>query len=285
MPQFEFLDIEVLKFGSYTLHLGNVISALLIILATVIFLMVIRRIIERPKKLIQTQIDNKRKHSIYLIVKYFVWVLSLLFVLEALGIQITIILAGSAALLVGIGLGLQNIFADLVSGLFLLFEGTIKIGDIIEVDNVVGRVIEINLRSSELMTRDGVTIIIPNSKFIIEKVVNWSHNTDSVRFLVDIGVAYGSDIDQVTQVLENCMNDEARIQKTPKSFIRFKNFGESSLDFQLIFWTKDAFAVEDLKSDLRKNIYRELTKNGITIPFPQRDVHIKTQLNRQETQA
>jgi small-conductance mechanosensitive channel len=269
----DFLNTVIFRFGTYTLNMSGLIKALIIFSVTLIILFVAKRIIEGPK-ILNKSIDYKRRHSIFMIFKYFVWILSILFILDAFGFQITIILAGSAALLVGIGLGLQNIFSDLISGIFLLFEGTIKIGDIIEVDQVIGKVIEINLRSSELMTRDGVTIIIPNSKFIVEKVINWSHNADSVRFIIDVGVSYGSDVDDVIKILQECLLEHKKVEKIPEPFIRFNNFGESSLDFQLIFWTKDPFMVENTKSDIRKSVYRSLTKEGITIPFPQRDLHI-----------
>jgi small-conductance mechanosensitive channel len=274
MWNFDFWTYTIFKIGVYSFKVGNLISATLLIMLTLVAVALVKRIIERPK-FVQNNLDYKRQHSVFMIVKYFIWVISFLLLLEVLDFKVTLILAGSAALLVGIGLGLQNIFADFISGFFLLFEGTIKIGDIIEVDDVVGKVTEINLRSSEVLTRDGVTFIIPNSKFVVEKVTNWSRNTENVRFMVDIGVAYGSDIDQVMEVLKKCLNENKYVEKNPSSFIRFKNFGDSSLDFQLIFWTKEVFLVENVKSNLRIGIYRALQKNGITIPFPQRDVHIK----------
>lgn len=199
--------------------------------------------------------------------------------IESLGFQINVLLAGSAALLVGIGFGLQPIFADLVSGLFLLFEGTVKIGDVIEADGVVGKIHQINLRSTEVRTRDNMIIIVPNSKFVVEKVVNWSHNAESVRFYVDIGVAYGSDVEMVMRVLKEEMDRNSGIERTPGSFVRFTSFGDSSLDFQLIFWTNDPFNVENLKSDLRRAIHARLKAEKIEIPFPQRDIHIRTNSN------
>lgn len=269
----DILTYEIFHFGSYKLEAGNLFVAGIILAATLIFLMLLRRVIERPKVLL-SNIDKKRRHSIYLLAKYFVWVIAFVLILEALGVKVSILLAGSAALLVGIGFGLQPIFADLVSGLFLLFEGTIKIGDVIETEGIVGKVSEINLRSSELVTRDNVVMIIPNSKFVTEKVINWSHNTESVRFLVAIGVAYGSDVERVIEVLQSVMDEHDLIEKSPQPFVRFINFGESSLDFQLFFWTKETFTVENLKSDIRRTIHRRLKEEKIAIPYPQRDIHI-----------
>lgn len=271
----EIINYELLHIGDFRLLVGNIFLTVVIALGTILALSLIRRMIMRPR-LILNNIDQKRRHSIFLLVKYFVWVVAIVIMLEVLGLEVKILLAGSAALLVGIGFGLQPIFADLVSGLFLLFEGTIKIGDVIEADGVVGKIHQINLRSTEVMTRDSMIIIIPNSKFVVEKVVNWSHNTESVRFTVDLGVAYGSDVEKVMRVLKDEMDSMKKIEKLPASFVRFTNFGESSLDFQLIFWTKQTFVVENLKSDLRRRIHARLLKEGITIPFPQRDLHIKS---------
>jgi small-conductance mechanosensitive channel len=273
------LNYEIFHLGDFHLKIGNLLLSCVIIVLTWLLLAVLKRVITRPNFFLET-IDKKRRMSIYLLVKYFIWIISLVLVLDAMGFKITIILAGSAALLVGIGLGFQHIFADLISGIFLLFEGTIKIGEIIEADGVVGRVIEINLRSSEVLTRDGVIIIIPNSKFVVEKVTNWSHNTDSVRFMVEVGVAYGTDVEKVFQYLEEVMLEHNLIEKEPVSFVRFSDFGESSLDFQMIFWTKETFRVESLKSDLRRGVSKKFAENRIEIPFPQRDLHIKSGLDK-----
>jgi small-conductance mechanosensitive channel len=271
----EFLKYELLHFGSFRLIMGNLLMAVLILLSIWLFLFLVRRTIERPR-IDPNSLDRKRRHSIFLITKYFVWVIGIVIVLEVLGVKVTILLAGSAALLVGIGLGLQAIFSDFVSGLFLLFEGTIKVGDILEADGVVGRVTEINLRNSKVMTRDGVTIIVPNSKFVVEKVINWTHNTDSVRFNVELHVALGSDVEEVISCLTETLQEHPKVEKEPVPFVRFVSFGESSLDFHLIFWTKEIFLVENVKSDIRRMVYKKLKEKNIVIPFPQRDLHIKT---------
>ncbi len=269
----EVLKTNILEFVGLELYLINLLMAILIGVGTAFGLTLIRRTIMRPR-VILNNIDEKRRHSIYLLIKYFVWVVVLVIILEVLGLEVKLLLAGSAALLVGIGFGLQPIFADLVSGLFLLFEGTVKIGDVIEADGVVGKIHQINLRSTEVMTRDNMIIIIPNSKFVVEKVINWSHNADSVRFIVTVGVSYGSDVEMVMRALKEEMVSLRRIESLPAPFVRFVEFGESSLDFQMIFWTKDTFIVENIKSDLRRKVYARLIKEGVRIPFPQRDLHI-----------
>jgi small-conductance mechanosensitive channel len=224
---------------------------------------------------IADKIQEKRKMTIFLLTKYTSWFISILASLSIVGINLTTLVLGSTALLVGLGLGLQHIFKDLVSGIFLLFEGSIKIGDIIEVDNVIGKVLEVNLRSCELKTRDDVIIIVPNSKFLEEKVVNWSHESEQVRFTIDVGIAYGSDIDKVNECLIEAMKVNKQVSKAPKPYVQFSNFGESSLDFKMFFWSKKTFLIEQVKSDLRVDVYKRLKENNLAIPFPQRDIHIK----------
>lgn len=261
--------------GEYKLVVGNLIIGGFIALGTWLFLLTVKRAILRPR-MILGKIDEKRRMSIYLIFKYLVWVVSFIMILEANHIEITVLLVGSTALLVGLGLGVQNIFKDLVSGLFLLFEGTIKIGDVIEADGEIGRITEINLRSTEMLTREDVTLIIPNSRFITEKVVNWSHDEDKVRFSVSVAVAYGSDIDEVDRCLAEAMAEIKEICKEPTSFVRLTNFGEAGLEFEMIFWSNELFFINNVKSNLRRTVYKKLQERNLVIPFPQRDIHIKT---------
>ena len=270
----DFINYELLQLGSFKLLTGNLLIGILVAGITWLLVYTLKSTILKPRFIID-KIDSKRRMSFFLIAKYVVWFIGVVTILEVIGVDITMIMFGSTALLVGLGLGLQNIFKDLVSGLFLLFEGTIKIGDIIEADGLIGKVMEINLRNSQILTREDVTIIIPNSKFVVEKVTNWSHDGEKVRFQVNVSVAYGSDVDVVFECLEEVMFENKKVLKTPKSFVRFTNFGESALEFEMIFWSKETFRIEHVKSDLRRAVYQKLKSRGLAIPFPQRDIHIK----------
>ena len=270
----DFISQGVQVSEGHKITVGGVLGAVLVLVVTWVVVTAARRAIMKPR-FIMDKINSRRRLSVFLITKYLVWLLGFTVTLKVLGFDITVLLFGSTALLVGIGLGFQNIFKDLISGIFLLFEGTIKVGDIIEADGEVGKVIEINLRSSEILTRDEVTIIIPNSKFVVEKVVNWSHDEERVRFEVNVSVAYGSDVEEVFACLEEAMSEHVEILDKPKPFVRFTNFGESALQFEMIFWSKDMFGIENVKSDLRRIVYKKLSENGLAIPFPQRDIHIK----------
>ena len=269
-----FLNYRLFKLGDFELITGNLLVGLLVLISTWLIIFLLRKAITRPRFIID-KIDEKRRTSIFLITKYIVWVITIVIFLEVIGVKITLLLVGSTALLVGIGLGLQNIFRDLVSGLFLLFEGSIKVGDVLEVDGVVGKVVDVNLRSTEVITRDNSMIIIPNSRFVVEKVINWSHNNDKVRFCVNVGIAYGSDVDLVIETLKEAMSEIKGIEISPAPFVMFQDFGDSSLQFDMIFWSKDPFKIEMTKSELRILVYRKLKERNLAIPFPQRDVHIK----------
>jgi len=268
------LNYEIFQLGDFKLLLGNLLVGLIIAAGAILLLFILKKIILKPRFFIN-KIDEKRRIAAYSIIKYFIWIISVFIILKAAGVEIGPLLLGSSVLLIGLGFGLQNIFKDFVSGLFLLFEGTIKIGDVIEVDNIIGKVTEINLRSSEIFTRDDMTIIVPNSKFIVEQVVNWSHNEQKARFAVKVNVAYGSDTELVFKCLEETMSENGSVSKKPIPFVRFTDFGESSLNFEMLFYSKNIFRIENVKSDLRRSVYLKLKENGLAIPFPQRDVHIK----------
>lgn len=271
----ELINYELLQVGDYKLRAYQPLLLIVIMVLTPLFLQVIKRILERKSK---NDFELGRRHSIFLIVKYVVWVIVIALGLEILGVQVTLLLAGSAALLVGLGFGIQQVFNDFVCGFLLLVEGTIQVNDIIEVDGIVARVKEINLRASKVMTRDDTTIIIPNHKFISENVINWSNNHGLTRFSVKVGVAYGTDVDHVIAILNQVLHEQAEVSKEEDYLpaVRFLDFGESSLDFELLFYTTNIFRVKNIQSQVRCLINRKFIEHNIVIPFPQRDVHIST---------
>jgi small-conductance mechanosensitive channel len=246
---------------------------MVIVLITFLLLLFIKKFIKRAAKL--KSIDLSKGLTLYQIIKYAIWIIAISLILDTIGIKVTILVAGSAALLVGIGFGLQQIFSDMVSGLIILFDGSLRITDVVEVDGMVGRVLTIGLRTTVVTTRDNVNVIIPNSKFTRDNLINWSHLEKKTRFKIDIGVAYGSDVRLVERLLLECAMKQDSIEDSPQPFVRFNNFGDSSLDFQLYFWTQMSFEVENIKSDIRYAIDDAFRKNGVVIPFPQHDVHIK----------
>lgn len=270
----QFFNQPIISSKSINISIYHLLIIIALLFITILLLRIVKKIFARLVK--EEKIDQGSGNSIYLIVKYITWVTFIAFCLDTIGIKLTLLIASSAALLVGIGLGIQQIFHDIASGIILLFERNLKVNDIIELQNdIIGKVEEIGLRTSKILTRDNIIMIIPNSKLISDNVINWSHNDKITRFNVQIGVAYGSDTELVEKVLLNVAKQHPDISQVREPFVRFINFGDSSLDFKLFFWTNKSFMVEYIKSDLRFAINKEFANNNISIPFPQRDIHIK----------
>jgi small-conductance mechanosensitive channel len=270
----DILDIKLFETEKLAVTISNILIVILILVITKTVIELIKRLFR--KQAARKNIDVGKSHAILQLLRYILWITAIVACLDIIGINITIFLAGSAALLVGLGLGLQHVFQDFIAGIILLFEGSIKVGDIVEIEEqTVGRVKEIGLRTSKIETRNNIIMIIPNSKFITDNVINWSHIEKKSRFSVSVGVAYGSDVELVRDVLISCANEHNEVSKKPSAFVKFEDFGESSLDFELYFWTSNNFGVEIIKSDLRFMIDKKFREKGIQIPFPQRDLHIK----------
>lgn len=273
----ELTDYNLLNLGNFSITLGSVLRVILIVFVTWLALFVLARVISHFFK--SRELDTGRKHALTQLASYLLWTIAVVLILDSIGVKITLLLAGSAALLVGLGFGLQQIFQDLVSGIFILIEGTIRVDDVIEIDGLVGKILNIKIRTSRILTRDGIIIIVPNHKFINDNIINWSQNAIATRFKVSVGVAYGSDVDLVKKILVDCAYQHkdsltSEEMKEYHPFARFVNFGDSSLEFELYFWSTNIFPIENTKSDLRFMINRRFKEEGVTIPFPQRDVHI-----------
>jgi len=245
---------------------------LLVILAFVITSIVLRV----ARSFITSKLAQEDKHkfiSVFKFIKYFVYLVVILITLSSAGINITILLTASAALFVGIGLALQELFQDIIGGVFIILDKSLLIGDVIEMEGRVGRVFEIKLRTTRALTRDDKVMIIPNHKFISDVIYNYTQNHKTTRETVKVGVAYGSDTQRVKKVLEECAKKNNDIMESPEPFVLFEDFGDSALLFSLHFYVTDSFVDPKIKSALRFKIDEEFRKNNITIPFPQRDVH------------
>ena len=268
------LNFELFSLGNYTVKISKLVIIVLIIFFTKVILWAIGKALFRKKK--YKSLDTGTSYAIFQIIKYVLYVISIGFILETIGIKITILLAGSAALLVGVGLGLQQTFNDIISGLILLTERSIKINDILEVDGDIVKIESIGLRTSKALNRDDISIIIPNSLITTSKVINWSHQSQKARFKIDVGVAYGSDVDLVIKILEESAFEHPEVFNRELVEARLMNFGNSSLDFQLLFFSKNIFRIGKAKSDIRRIINKKFAENNISIPFPQMDLHFKS---------
>ncbi|MFK7970248.1 MAG: mechanosensitive ion channel family protein [Bacteroidia bacterium] len=284
LPIGEILDMEVFKIGptpkdenvTYRLTIWSFVTIGLIFFGARLITWVIAKVVTRSRegKSEEARMEEGRLYALIQIIKYVVYVLAILWAFSAAGINITVLLAGSAALLVGVGLGIQSIFNDVISGIVILFEGVVELNDIVEVDKRTGRVVNIKLRTTEIITREGLAILVPNAKFTNGSVINYSHTSKEAMFRVEVGVAYGSDVSLVRKLLLECAETHGDVLKRPKPEVFFAKFGDSALTFHLRVWTRKTFEAERVMSDLRFVIDTSFRKNGIQIPFPQRDLHI-----------
>ena len=268
----EIIEYKLINTDKFSLSVYQLLVFTIILVITWLLLRFIRMLVQ--KRIKKYGLHASSTYSIFQIIKYIVWILAIGIGLESIGVKFNLLIASSAALLVGLGLGLQQLFMDYVAGVIILLEGNIKINDVVEMEELVGQVKSIGLRTSKIETRDDYMIVVPNHLLVNDTLINWSHNRRLTRFNVKLGVAYGTDIRLVEKVLLECAREHKDISNQPAPFVRFLDFGDSSLDFQLFFWTENTFRVENIKSSLRFSIDDHFRKHNIRIPFPQRDVHI-----------
>ncbi len=270
----DIFDYRLFSVGESNLTLGLILTLIFSVVVLLIIAEWIKKFIV-IKVLKKYNIEQGTRQSVGTIVKYVLIIAGMFSILQTNGIDLSAfgILAG--ALGVGIGFGLQNITNNFISGLIILFEQPIKVGDRIEVGNTSGDVIKISARSTTVVTNDNISVIIPNSKFIDDQVINWSHNDRMVRFNFSVGVSYKEDPQKVKQVLMEVARDNPNVLNSPESDVLFEKFDDSSLNFNLRVWTSDYINKPGvLKSQLYYEIFRRFNEEGIEIPFPQRDIHI-----------
>ncbi|WP_228410772.1 mechanosensitive ion channel family protein [Chryseobacterium taklimakanense] len=273
MKDIEFTFRELLNFKLFTIGKADISVSSLIFL--VIFMLALNFIVKLIRKLIyrSQKLDESKKFTVFSLIKYVLYVVGFILGMNMIGINVSVLMGASAALLVGIGLGLQNIFSDFVSGIVLLLDSSIKVSDIIEVDNLVCQVKEINLRTTTVLTRDDKYVILPNTFLTKNNLFNWTHSNLNSRFDIQVGVAYSSDVQTVMDILKSVTAANPKVAKTPEPFVRFNDYADSALIFNVYFWSSDPFRVENLKSELRVKYFEAFREHDIEIPFPQRVVH------------
>lgn len=210
------------------------------------------------------------------LLRTFIYTLGAIIALETAGVDLQALWFGSAALLVGVGIGLQNFFNDVVSGFVLLFEGGVRVGDELEVDGMLVRVERIDLRSTRVITRFGNLIVMPNGLISGQTVRNFTQGDQASMLRIDVNVAYGTDLDQVKVILlEAAKNEQAVIRKDEVSIL-FTDFGESGLQFSVFFWVSKPWQRMSISSNIRFKINDAFRQSGVVIPFPQRDLHLRS---------
>ncbi|MEO8069615.1 MAG: mechanosensitive ion channel domain-containing protein, partial [Flavobacteriales bacterium] len=236
--------------GQHAVSIGNALSVVVLVLLAIALMRVLKSGLER--RATKNPEQRSRLYSARLLMNYGLWVVVVVGCLALLRIDVTVLLAGSAAFLVLISLGVQQTFTDVVAGVILLIEGTIRVGDVLELGTLVGRVKDIRLRTSTIHTREGMNVVVPNRRFVNENVVNWSHSATQTRFSLGLSVAYGSDERRVRTILLDCANGHPHVitkDKEQLPSVRLVNFGASTLDFELQFWSRNVFYIEQTKSE------------------------------------
>jgi small-conductance mechanosensitive channel len=268
----DFLKVKLFTIGEATVTLNSVLMALLVIvIARFLFVFIRKAFLIRYFQ--RRKIDEGRQFAISQLIKYLIYILAFFLAIEAVGINITVLYAAGAALLVGLGIGIQQTFNDFMSGIILLVEGSIKKGDWLLIGDMEGKVMRIGLRTSLIQTRRRIAVIVPNSKITVENVINMSHGNTFIRYDIGVRVAYGSDPRHVERVLIACAASHTGVLKAPGPFVRLVDFGESGILFELHFWSNQFQRIVDIKSDLRFEVEKRLREEGIVIPLPQRVVH------------
>jgi small-conductance mechanosensitive channel len=269
------LNYPLLKLGETPVTLSLIITTLLLLGLVIVGERMLRRYFVL-RLLRKTKFEPSLQYAISRIVGYLVLLLGFYIVLQVVGVNLSSLAVIAGAIGVGLGFGLQNIINNFVSGLIILAERHISVGDRIVVGGVDGRVEKISLRSTTVTTSDNIAIIVPNADLIANSVTNWGYGDSKVRFRVPVGIAYGSDIERFRRLMLQVAADYSKALKDPPPEVFFTGFGDSALNFELAVWTKDmVHAPTKFRSELLYAMEKKLRENNVEIPFPQRDLRLR----------
>lgn len=266
------LEYKFVFSDQISITVGGLISIAVALIITSFLLKYIRKFTTRKMPL-----NDKQKFvTVFGYIRWFVFLIIFLVAMHASGVNVTAVFAASAALLIGVGLALQTLFQDILSGIFILVDQSVHAGDIIELEGKIGRVLDIRLRTTRAVTIDNKVLVIPNHLYLTNILFNWTENGTETRETVDVGVAYGGDVELVRKILVDIAKSHEKVLKIPEPRVLFMDFADSSLNFRVAFSLNDCFEARFIKSDIRFAIDKAFRENNVTIPFPQRDVHVFT---------
>jgi len=279
----DFLNFKLINLKSFNLSFYHILVIVSIFIGTRMLVNFMKLYIGR--KFRSKSGENGSYEYVYTqIAKYIIYVFSILFACQVLSIDLTLILTGSVGLLVGLGLGLQDVFKDLIAGIVLLVEGNLRVGDIVDIVNImennnsrmVAKIVKINARTTQIETREGNVLIIPNTRLTQQQVENWSHGSETSRFTITLLVEYGANTELISDLLTQAALAHPKVRKSDPIMVRLANFGENGLEMELVFWADQSWDINNYKSDIRFEIDRLFRMNKIKIPYPQRAVNIKS---------
>ncbi|HLP53656.1 MAG TPA: mechanosensitive ion channel domain-containing protein [Fluviicola sp.] len=275
----KFLDYKFIHYKNFSINFENIIAVVLIFFGAKVTINLINLYLQRRFRK-DEHFDRGTEYVYMQVTKYVIYTIAFIFCLGALNVQPSIFLGGSAALLVGLGLGLQDVFKDMFSGFVLLFEGTIRVGDVIEFndgkssENIVAKILKINVRTTQIETRDGNILIVPNTKLTQEYVENWSHGSNLSRFRINLVVPYNVNTQMVSDLLVQAAMSHPKVKKSEPIQVRMTDFGDHGLCMELIFWADQSWDINQYKSEIRFEIDRLFRHYKIDFPYPKRDIHV-----------
>ncbi len=271
---------DIFKFTLFTINrtpitLSSVFLFLVVLAITYFFakftnFFILRRLLKR------FNVDEGLRFTLQRINFYTLMLIGVIIAFQFIGIDLSGLAVIFGMLSVGIGFGLQNITSNFVSGIILLLERPIKIGDRVMVGDTEGDVLDINIRSTTISSLNNVSIIVPNSDFISSKVINWSHGDPKVRITIDVGVSYDSDLDLVLHTLREVADEHPNVLKRPEPDVLFLSFGDSAWNLRLRVWLPNPKNHHKIRSELNIAIVRKFRERNIEIPFPQQDLHVRS---------
>lgn len=279
MPSLEtiarWMNLPLFTVGSVSVRLGGLASAVLVFFGILALSAILRRVVAN-RLVRRLGLQAGVAYAIGRVLHYALVFLGFILAAQCVGLDLGSLAVVVGFLSVGIGFGLQNVTANFIAGLILLFERPISVGDFVTVDDQIGTVTAIGIRSTRIRTLDNVSIIVPNNRFVDGQVVNWSRGDARVRIHVPVGVAYGSDVPRVVETLLAVARAHPEVLAEPSPTVQFRRFGDSSLDFELLPWIAKPERQNSILSELNVAVAVAFRAAGIQIPFPQRDVHIRT---------
>jgi len=279
----DFLDFKLFSFNQFNIDFADILVLISVFFGAKIAVNLSKLYIAKRFKR-SAHYDPGTEYVYIQLAKYFIYVFSIILGLKLLDIDLMILLTSSVGLLVGLGLGLQDVFKDMIAGIVLLFEGNLRVGDIVEIagkskitgqnnEVMVAKIVKINVRTTQIQTREGNVLIIPNTHLTQDRIENWSHGSELTRFSIKLSVAYGSDLLLIERLLKQAALAHPKVKKNQPVVMRLSDFGDSGLELELIFWADQSWDINNYKSEIRLEIDRLFRAYNVEIPYPQRVIH------------
>tara|TARA_R100001143_G_scaffold63607_1_gene73996 strand:- start:46095 stop:46994 length:900 start_codon:yes stop_codon:yes gene_type:complete len=280
----EILSIELFSIQGDPITIGSIIIFLFFLIGFLVLGSITRRVLQ-TRFLKKFNIDSGLQFTLARVAQYIIVIIGVLISFQFLEIDLTSLAVVFGLLSVGIGFGLQNITANFISGLIIMFERPISVGDRVQVGDKEGDVTEISIRSTMIRTLNNISIIVPNTEFVENDVVNFSHGDTTFRLDIEVGVSYSSDLDTVLKALNEVAEEHSKVMDIPKHQVHLTNFGDSSWDMQLRVWIPNVKERYILRNEINQAIVRKFKEYKIEIPFPQRDLHLRTSVTHPEEKS